>query len=191
MIVMAGRIVWDSSLARLPLSLEWGDYWAFVLGVTFVPALAFLVRVDESSLQLAYRWSRRFGMVTALMIVAAAVVGLTDLSALRRLATSVLNPITIGHVGVSLFALLALDPVAPEVRQESGLWKKIAKFLGLGFASILVIASASKGPALAWVAVIGVWLVVSVRASATTGAGFRESRRHWHLLRSSAQLRCS
>lgn len=172
--VMVGRLLWDSSIAALPLALDWSDFWSFAIGVTFVPSLAFLVRGDDLALDLAYRWSVRLGTVTLVMLFSAAVVALTDWSALQRLTTGVLNPISIGHVGVSLFVLLAFAPPAVRARRSESVGRQVAYNLGLVLSTILVLASASKGPALVWLLAVMGWITAIFFGSVNSGGGLKQ-----------------
>jgi len=172
MAVLVARLVWDSSLAVLPLDLAWEEIWPFALGVTLLPAAAFFVRMDDSTLTLAFRWSLWLGIATALFLLAAAVVALRDAVAFLRLTTGVLNPIAIGHVGVSLFVLAVAGPT---VGGREGMKHSARSVVGRGagalIAMALIIASGSKGPMLAWLVVLLGWLVALVSAAAAQGRG--------------------
>jgi len=168
------RLLWDALLAPLPLDLNWMEIWPFALGVTFLPAAAFLLKVDTETLEIARRWSLRLGVLAATAVIAAALVALRDVATFLRLDTGVLNPISIGHVGVSLFVLLLLRP--SRVKEPDG-WRRrlrsASNGLGLIIAAALIIASGSKGPLLAWLVVMLVWLFTLGRASILAGLGLR------------------
>jgi hypothetical protein len=168
------RVLWDSSLSSLPLDFDWSEMWLFMLGATFLPAAAFLVRVAPETFELAQRWALRLGVLAALSIVAAAVVALRDVVNFLRLDTGVLNPISIGHAGVSLFVLLLLRPSVSLGQSTMRRFRQAASTgLGLFLAAILILASGSKGPIVAWLVVFLAWLFTLVRASLSEDHGLR------------------
>jgi len=168
------RVAWDSSLAPLPLDLDWDEMWLFMLGATFLPAVAFLARTDPETLELARRWALRLGVLAGLAIVAAAAIALRDIVTFLRLDTGVLNPISIGQAGVSLFVLLLLRP--PLTGDQTSM-RRFRRAAGTGFgfllAAILVLTSGSKGPIVAWFVVMLAWLFTLARASIRAGRGLQ------------------
>jgi O-antigen ligase len=168
------RVAWDSSVSSLPLDLNWDDMWLFMLGAAFLPAAAFLARTDPETLELAQRWALRLGVLAGLSIVAAATIALRDIVTFLRLDTGVLNPISIGQAGVSLFVLLLLRP--PLTGDQSSM-RRFRQAAGTGFglllAAILILASGSKGPIVAWLVVMLAWLFTLARASLRTGRGLQ------------------
>jgi len=168
------RVAWDSSLAPLPLDLDWGEMWLFMLGATFLPAVAFLARTDPETLELARRWALRLGVLAGLSIVAAAAIALRDIVTFLRLDTGVLNPISIGHAGVSLFVLFLLRP--PLTGDQTSM-RRFRRAAGTGFglllAAILILTSGSKGPIVAWLVVMLAWLFTLAWASIRAGRGLQ------------------
>jgi len=168
------RVAWDSSLSSLPLDFNWGEMWSFMLGATFLPAAAFLARTDPQTLELAQRWALRLGVLAGLSIAAAAIVALRDIVSFLRLDTGVLNPISIGHAGVSLFVLLLLRPPVSADQPSTRRFRRAAgTSLGLVLAATLILASASKGPIIAWSVVMLAWLFTLARASVLSGHALR------------------
>jgi hypothetical protein len=151
-----GRMLWDSVMARLPLDLPWQDLWLVAVGVTLLPGTAFLFVPTKSMLDACYRCALVVGTVSVLAILAGAAASVQDLSKLGRLSTDVLNPISVGHAGVSVLivclARLAGAATSPPVRPAGSLIWLTVGFLGLAIA----IASASKGPLLALIVTLGV-----------------------------------
>lgn len=172
MAVLLGRLVWDASIAPLPLDIAWGDIWPYALGVTFLPALVFLVQMDDGALAAAHRWTFRLGVLAALAVLAAAAVALANLENFLRLDTGVLNPISIGHAGVSLFILSVVRPTAAaQVRHGGGprATRVLAALLAVG----LLVGSGSKGPILAWFVVLSAMFLVRARISVASGRALR------------------
>lgn len=174
MALLALRVAWDSSLSSLPLDFNWDELWLFMLGATFLPAAAFLARTDPEALELAQRWALRLGVLAGLSIAAAAVLALRDIVTFLRLDTGVLNPISIGHAGVSLFVLLLLRPPVSADQSLTRRFRRAAGTgLGLLLAAILILASGSKGPIVAWFVVMLAWLFTLARASVLAGHSLR------------------
>ena len=168
------RVAWDSSLSSLPLDFNWDEMWLFTLGATFLPAAAFLARMDAETLELAQRWALRLGVLAGLSIAVAAVIALRDIVTFLRLDTGVLNPISIGHAGVSLFVLLLLRPPASADQSLARRFRRAAGTgLGLLLAVVLILASGSKGPIVAWFVVMLTWLFMLARASVLAGHSLR------------------
>ena len=174
MVLLILRVAWDSSLSSLPLDFNWDEMWLFMLGATFLPAAAFLARTDPETLELAQCWALRLGVFAGLSIAAAAVVALRDVVTFLRLDTGVLNPISIGHAGVSLFVLLLLRPPVAADQSSTRRFRRVAGTgLGLLLAAILMLASGSKGPIVAWFVVMLAWLFTLARASVRAGRGLQ------------------
>jgi len=174
MVLLTLRVAYDSSLSRLPLALNWDDMWQFMLGAAFLPAAAFLARTDPETLRLAQRWALRLGVLAGLAIAAAAAIALRDISTFLRLDTGVLNPISIGQAGVSLFVLLLLRPPAlPEPSSMHRLGRGTGTVLGFLLAATLIVAAGSKGPVVAWLVVVLAWLFAHARGSVQAGRGLR------------------
>ncbi len=174
MALLVLRVAWDSSISSLPLDFDWDEMWLFMLGATFIPAAAFLARTNPETLELAQRWTLRLGVLAGLSIAAAAVVALRDIVTFLRLDTGVLNPISIGHAGVSLFVLLLLRPPVSAGQSSTRRFRRAASTgLGLVLAAILILASGSKGPIVAWFVVMVAWLFTLARASVRSGRGLQ------------------
>jgi hypothetical protein len=154
--MILARMLWDSVMARLPLDLPWQDLWLFAVGVTLLPGTAFLLVPTKSMLDACYRCALVVGTVSVLAILASVAASVEDLSKLGRLSTEVLNPISVGHAGVSVLivclARLAGAATSPPVRPAGSLIRLTVGLLGLGMA----IASASRGPLVALVVTLGV-----------------------------------
>jgi O-antigen ligase len=142
------RMFWDSNITRLPIDLPWDVYWLQVLGTTFIPALAFLVVPEYSWIIRAHRLSLWFGLAAAASIIVGAVLSFRTISHGGRLITDVLNPISIGAAGVSMYIVAATHEKARNwlIRFVKGL------VILLGVATCIL--SASKAPLLAFALVI-------------------------------------
>jgi hypothetical protein len=96
-----------------------------------------------ASLDLARRSIEVFGAIAMLLILYLGLRGVFDGRVLRRLATSVLNPISVGHLGVSVF-IVALCGLA-----GSSFLAKVSRWLIIVVSVVVIVASASRGPILA------------------------------------------
>jgi hypothetical protein len=113
------------------------------LGACFLPALVFLETPSDATLDLARRAIEVIGVAALLLILYLGLRGVFEGRILRRLATSVLNPISVGHLGVSVF-IVALCGLAGSAVQA-----KIVRWLVIVVSVLVVVASASRGPILA------------------------------------------
>lgn len=147
-LIILMRMLWDSVFARLPLDLRWQDMWLFAVGITLLPAAVFLFLPSKAMLDMCYRSALTAGTAAAVAIALAIIVTVQDLSKLNRLATEVLNPISVGHVGTSL-VIVCLARVAAGTSGVSWgagpITRAVMSVAGLA----MTLASASKGPILA------------------------------------------
>jgi O-antigen ligase len=151
--VMLARLSWDSVVAPLPLNLEWGNLWLYAVGMTILPAAVFLFIPTTQMLRSCYLSTFWLGVIAVLAIPVGVLFSVTDPSTLDRLQTDVLNPISVGNVGVSLVAVCLADFTGrggSVARYAARVFRLI--FGGLGAAVALL--SGSKGPVLALVVII-------------------------------------
>ncbi len=152
-IMLLARLAWDSFVAQLPLDLPWQDLWAQVLVFVLIPALPFLVAPDREALAISRRLCRWAGVVAVFAAVLGALYSVRQFSLGKRLATDVVNPITVGATGVSLF-ILALSYTST-ARTRAAQWVRVSGRVVGGVLGISVCAmSASKGPLLSLAAVM-------------------------------------
>jgi hypothetical protein len=146
-LILLARMFWDSVLTRLPLDLEWGDLWLVTIGVGLMPASVFCFLPHKEMLDSCHRSALVTGVCAVIAIVVGVAVSVQDLSKLTRLATDVLNPISVGLVGTSI-AIVCLARFAAGVGVARSR-AEAAATLAIGIAGVLLtLASASKGPIL-------------------------------------------
>lgn len=152
-IMLLARLAWDSFGAPLPLDLPWENLWAEVLVVVLVPALPFLAVPDREALAMGRRLCRWAGIVAVFAAVVGALYSVRQFSLSSRLATDVINPITVGEIGVSLFiVVLSYSSTAHAILPR---WMRVSGRIAGGVLGIAVcVLSASKGPLLSLVAVV-------------------------------------
>jgi O-antigen ligase len=144
-VLLIARMFYDTLINPLP-----GDFGMPVdqllllsLGACFIPSLVFLETPSAATLDLARRSIEVVGAIARLLILYLGLKGVFDGRILRRLATSVLNPISVGHLGVSVF-IVALCGLA-----GSSLVAKTFRWLIIVTSVVVIVASASRGPILA------------------------------------------
>lgn len=157
------RMIWDSMLGPLPMDLPWSFYWLQVLGITFIPSLAFLVVPEVRWLNLAHRVCFWFGLAAAVAIILGVVLSVAALFHGGRLETQVVNPITVGAVGASMYAVSST--IVARGNSAINFGRIVAIWLGV----TLCVLSASKGPLLQLLAVL--LIQVLIPSSSTTRSG--------------------
>lgn len=134
------------------------------VGACFLPALTALEPPSERTLDLARRAIEVLGAIAMIGILYVGLRGVMQGSILYRLATPVLNPISVGHLGVSVL-VVALCGFAGADR-FTRLWRTMLVILSV----VVVVATVSRGPiAAALVAVLA--LALRPRAGQTIGLG--------------------
>jgi hypothetical protein len=165
--MLLARFVWDSSFVPIPLSLPWFDHFLMMVGAVLVPTVALYQAPSERAFDIARRIILCGGVLAGVFLVIAVLrlVFETDsIEVLRRLGTDELNPISLGNVGVALVTVSLLGQRLPRASAriarilDSRTFRVSAGFLG-GF---LAIASASKGPIVALLAVVTVAQVAHI-----------------------------
>jgi len=141
------RMFWDLTIVPLPVDLRWSDYFMQILGITVLPVLPFVFVVDRLPVVRAHRLSLWVGLAASAAIVIGVLLSIRAYAG-GRLETDVLNPISIGAAGVSLY-IVSSTLTKP---------RKVVIFIARAFGALagvgLCLLSASKGPLLELLAVI-------------------------------------
>jgi O-antigen ligase len=152
---LLARLSWDGVFRSDGLDVDFVKYTLFFVGVCIIPAVAFLKIPSDELLRVARVQIEILGSLAALGIVYLFATDGVDGGIPTRLSTEILNPISVGHLGVSLFiaSVCALqDNRAHDsilVRAGSNV-ARICVALG---ALAVVLASGSRGPILCAVVV--------------------------------------
>lgn len=155
------RIYADTTVVPGVLSKPSDYYWIFAIGGCFLPALGLWAFRSESSIDKAFEFAVPMMAVAGLVVaVLGGVAVVSDTGAeydSGRLRLEVLNPISLGHLGGSL-AILSGWGVAV-LRGGGGrvAGRAVCSF-GVVLGIYLLLASASKGPIVAFLIVILVFL---------------------------------
>lgn len=166
-VMLLARFAWDSSFVPIPLPLPWFELLLQIVGVAVIPAIALFHAPSERAFDVARRMMLFGGVVAGLFLVVAVIriaIESDSVSALRRLGTEELNAITLGHIGTTVVIVALLCRPLRGAKSlvirivDSAVVRVSAGAIG-GF---LAVASASKGPIVALVAVIMVWQVARI-----------------------------
>lgn len=143
--LLVGRMLLDTVIDPLPgdFAMPVEQLLMLSIGACLIPSLVFLETPSEITLSLARRGIELLGIVALLLILYLGLRGVFLGGILRRLATPVLNPISVGHLGVSVFSVALCGLSGSSVVGRVLRW-------GIIVVSVLVVvASASRGPIVA------------------------------------------
>jgi O-antigen ligase len=152
MALEALRLVWDFAITSLPLDLHWTEYFLLFFGASVVPALAMQQQVSPEGMRRTARLCEAMGAAGMILVLAAVAVELVNgLSGSFRLSTEILNPISLGHLAVSLVIVSAYCMIVDRNRRSGA---RAAGLMVLRAILILVslavlFATGSKGPLVA------------------------------------------
>jgi O-antigen ligase len=155
-ILLIVRAAWDRwvAVSSPPFGDRgWDEFMVLMVGAGFLPALAFLERPTPATLNRAQSLIQIIGGIALALI---AVVGLDAvlLARIDRLSTETLNPISLGHLALSVLIVSMTGSAATERMTFS---VGVAWVLRTGIAlcaAVLLVASASRGPIIAALVVL-------------------------------------
>ncbi|NJD31287.1 MAG: O-antigen ligase family protein [Gammaproteobacteria bacterium] len=145
-VLLIARMLYDTLVDPLPgdiFGMPVAQVLLLSLGACFIPSLVFLETPSAAALELARRGIEIVGLIAMLLILYLGLRGVFAGGILRRLATPVLNPISVGHLGVSVF-IVALCGLA-----GSNALGRAFRWLVILTSVVVIVASASRGPILA------------------------------------------
>ena len=154
-IMLIARFMWDSLGAALPLDIDWDFLWTQVLIFNLGPVLPFLSVPSRDALAAAHNWCIWIGLLSVLAIGIGATLSFHHAQHGGRFATDVINPISVGVTGVSLFVVcLSAQGTGTVAFQnwQSATVRAVGGILGV----VYCVLSASKGPLLSLVVVASV-----------------------------------
>ena len=154
------RIYVDTTSDPGSLSRTTSDYWIWAVGACLIPMLGLLTYCKADYLTSSYKLSLIMLALASVFVVLTGSGSFPQNSGLNvdigRLNIQSLNPISVGHLGVSLL-LLSIWPFMRHGRIFFG-YKQIL-FILTGFLGLyLLLASASRGPFVAFVLIIVFYL---------------------------------
>ena len=155
-ILLLLRFIWDSNFAPLPLDLPWGETALEIVGIGLIPSIPFVFVPSTSAVVRARVVSLAFGLAAIAALAAGALFSLKSFVHSGRFATDVINPISVGSVGVSVVAFALARPAKVD---EGISWARVLHLCGAGVGAVTCILSASKGPLLGLAAVLALYFV--------------------------------
>lgn len=143
--LLVARMFVDTMVDPLPgdLGIPVSQFLLLSLGACYLPALAGLEYPDARTLDLARVWIEVLGAIAMLAILYVGLRGVFQGSVLYRLATPVLNPISVGHLGVSVLIVTLCG------FSGSGRGVRLLRSLLVLLSVIVIVGSVSRGPILA------------------------------------------
>lgn len=173
---MLARLVFDLGILGVQAPRAADDYLLITVGACLIPMLAMSAKPRVRTLERAWMFSTVLCALASLAVAWLLLSGGVREWALR-LATDVLNPITIGYLGASLVVLVVSPP--PRLRGVSRVWRVSSPVVrvSLGTVGLVVaVASGSRGPLLALVLALLVLGALSSRRTTSVwlrrGVGF-------------------
>jgi hypothetical protein len=149
--IYIGRLLADTAVFPATLGKAYSEYWLFGIGACFVPMLACLVLPSRATLRLAHRvtWVLMFAATSAVLLSNVLNPALQFQFAYDtgRFALENLDPISFGHLGVSL-ALLSAHGLVDRSRGIPRVLLVMGGLVGLLGTAL----SASRGPMISLVA---------------------------------------
>ena len=141
------RMTLDSLLAPESLRMPLSEYFLFSLGTCLLPALGVGARVSPEVFRRANNGIIVLGSVAVITNIAVIASEFARLSLssffVNRLVSSTLNPISLGHLGVTVFILSAWSLIGTEAKPP------IPKFILFGtcfLGIVTAVMAASRGP---------------------------------------------
>ena len=143
--LLVARMFVDTMVDPLPgdLGIPVSQFLLLSLGACYLPALAGLEYPDARTLDLARVWIEVLGAIAMLAILYVGLRGVFQGSVLYRLATPVLNPISVGHLGVSVLIVTLCG------FSGSGRAARLLRSLLVLLSVTVIVGSVSRGPILA------------------------------------------
>ena len=162
-VLLVGRLLLDTVVDPLPgdIGLPVSQFLLLSLGACFLPSLAFLEAPSVATADFARRCIEVLGAVAMLLVLYLGLRGVFAGGVLRRLSTPVLNPISVGHLGVSVL-IVAMCGLASASR--------VARLLRWLLMALSVVATVSRGPIAAGLVIV-LLLAMRPRAGQRIGLG--------------------
>ncbi len=135
-----------NSLSRDPM-----EYWVWAIGACLIPAAALKASASSKDIQKSYHKITTITLITALITALLSSTQYTIASGealdIGRLSLPSLNPISLGHLGLSLMILCTWPP--KNSGSNASPFRKISRIAGVAIGGYLLMGSASRGPLVA------------------------------------------
>jgi hypothetical protein len=162
-----GRITYETIIESSSLSRPILDYWIWAIGICLIPMLAISTSLTNPQAQLPKAFIATYILagISAAIILGFGSGEFTNNSGesqdIGRLNITSLNPISTGHLGTTLILLSIWGQLAQNSYTFKTTTHTILRAIALAMGLYLLIASASRGPFVALIATMLVFLVSS------------------------------
>lgn len=157
------RLAIDTTTNTSPLSREPMEYWIWAVGACLIPATAIKTSASSKDIQKSYYQITAITLITALITTLISNTQYTIASGetidIGRLSLPSLNPISLGHLGLSLIILCTWPP-----KNRNGNtypFRQITRITGIAIGGYLLIGSASRGPLVALIITGCIFLIAT------------------------------
>lgn len=158
------RILLDTVFFPIPLRLHISEYYLFSIGVSFIPMVALMAWFDNDTQRKSFNLTVVIAATSSVLalysVYLAYISGDTYSVEVGRMATETLNPISTGHLGVSLVILCVFFFVS---KRTTSLINAFLFALMLVLGIFVALAGASKGPILALLIVLLYYFIHSLK----------------------------
>ncbi len=137
------------------------QFSAFVYGACFLPSIALYSGLQKQEWQADSIFNLTF-MVIFIATVSSIYLSFTkglESEGVSRMSTSVLNPITLGHTGVSLLLMSLYHLISKRQVKESNIRYVLGVLVGI----LATLSAASKGPMVAFVLVLFLYAIFTLK----------------------------
>lgn len=161
------RLYVSLHLLAEPVSRSPETYWIWSVGACFLPSMAILVSHDTASLERLRQPPIILSILAGICLLAAGSTNMTGMSGeiydINRLNIKSLNPISMGHAGVTVL-LLSVGTITICKRDPS---KIFVGLVGIMLGATLVLLANSRGPIVSLVITLGIFLLARLRHRST------------------------
>lgn len=157
------RLGIDTTINTNSLSRDPMEYWIWAIGACLIPAIALKTSASSKDIQKSYYLTAAVTLITALITTLLSNTQYTiasgDTLDIGRLSLPSLNPISLGHLGLSLIILCTLPPKSDSKNPRQ--FRKVTRIAGITIGGYLLLGSASRGPLVALIVTTGIFLVAT------------------------------
>lgn len=158
------RILIDGFLNQEALRLDLGENLLYAIGMSLLPASALLIKIDKSIMKHTVFWIIFLGALGAVlniwMVISQQSIATVAGFVAGRLESETFNPISLSHLGVTIFILSLWLLVCPE---KLGVSKTVILGVCLFIGATAALAGASRGPLVALVIILPMIAFLGVR----------------------------
>lgn len=140
--LLGTRLFYDLSVRKVFTEIPASNYWMMVPGQVVIPMLAFAALPNARTVSLAKTWGISLLTIAGLALMYLFSFNAIGLMGRGQFITNTLNPISIGHMGVSLSLLVVFTLLS----ERSSRITKLLYMVPLTIGAVLILGSGSRGP---------------------------------------------